>query len=148
MDRTALTDLLSNGTARSLVGSKQLTLAFGGLYIASTTLQAKPLLVWEGQSGYPKYYVPIESLHPAIKAQIGGHTSNGAKDGADIKLETVDTVKGKNDNAATIERLSISSRSTTWVRFTEGLLNGFVRFESKDIGTFSNACFDTQHHHD
>lgn len=139
MEQSAIKELLANGPTRSLVGGKQLTLAFGGLYIASTTLEAKPLLVWEGDSGYARYYVPTESLHPKIKAQLNGSSegANGSKNGDSgeaVKLETLDTVKGKNDAAAKIESLTIGSRSTTWVRFVEGSLAGFVRFERKEIG--------------
>jgi hypothetical protein len=137
IDKKALTDLLEKGPNRSLIGNKELTLAFGGLYIAKTTLKGKPLLVWETESGYPRYYVPIEALHADIKSQLGSNTSdaNGAKAGGDVKLEAVDTVKGNNDSAAVIERLTVGSRSTTWVRFTEGPLQSFVRFEPKEIGT-------------
>ena len=137
IDKSALANLLTNGPHRSLVGGKQLTLAFAGLYIASTTLKAKPLLVWETESGYPRYYVPIESLHPDIKAQLGydkDSNANGAT-GKDVKLEVTDSVEGKgNDSKALIERLTIGSRSTTWTRFVEGALMGFVRFERSEIG--------------
>ena len=144
IDKDALADLLTNGQHRSLIGGKQLTLAFGGLYIASTTLPAKPLLVWETEKGYPRYYVPIESLHNDIKAQLTAQAKSGATNGhvvgqkdtaAEVKLEKIDEVKGKgNDSAAVIERLSVGSRSTYWVRFVEGPLMGFVRFERDEIG--------------
>lgn len=141
IDKTALTDLLTNGQHRSLVGSKQLTLAFGGLYIASTTVTDKPLLVWETEKGYyARYYVPIQSLHPSIKAQLGQSVVNGDVKGdikADLKLEVVESIKGQNDSAAVIERLTVGSRSTNWVRFTEGPLAGFVRFERDEIGKLS-----------
>jgi hypothetical protein len=137
IDKSVLANLLTNGPHRSLVGGKQLTLAFAGLYIASTTLKAKPLLVWETESGYPRYYVPIESLHPDIKAQLGydrDSNANGAS-GKDVKLEVTNSVEGKgNDSKALIERLTIGSRSTTWTRFVEGALMGFVRFERSEIG--------------
>jgi hypothetical protein len=138
IDKTALTNLLKNGPHRSLVGGKQLTLAFNGLYIASTTLKAKPLLVWETESGYPRYYVPIESLHADIKSQLGyDKNSNGTTkpSGKDVRLEVVDSVEA-NDAKALIERLTIGSRSTTWTRFVEGLLMGFVRFERSEIGMY------------
>lgn len=137
IDKNALTKLLTNGPHRSLVGGKQLTLAFGGLYLASTTLKAKPLLVWETESGYPRYYVPIESLHVDIKSQLGyDKDSNGStskQSAKDVRLEVIDSVEA-NDAKALIERLSIGSRSTTWTRFVEGLLMGFVRFERSEIG--------------
>ena len=140
IDKNALKNLLTNGPHRSLVGGKQLTLAFGGLYIATTSLKAKPLLVWETESGYPRYYVSIESLHADIKSQLGyNQDSNGTSNkqsGKDIKLEVVDSVEA-NDAKAIIERLTIGSRSTTWTRFEGGLLAGFVRFERSEIGMHS-----------
>ena len=142
IDKSALEKLITNGPNRSLVGGKQLTLAFGGLYIASTTLKAKPLLVWETESGYPRYYVPIESLHEDIKSQLGyskDSKANGAQSsGKAVKLEVVDSVEGKStDSKALIEKLTIGSRSSTWTRFVEGPLMGFVRFERNEIGMSS-----------
>lgn len=147
IDKSALVELLTNGQHRSLIGGKQLTLAFAGLYIASTTIRDKPLLVWETEKGYPRYYVPINSLHGSIKPLLtaaGGaqnSQSNGAAKKA-IALDVVDTVKGKGDSKAVIERLTVGERSTTWVRFTEGPLMGFVRFERKEIGrlAFTARC--------
>ncbi len=136
--KTALQDLLATGPYRVLTGGKQLTLAFAGLYIANTTIRAKPVLVWETESGYPRYYVPKDSLHAEIRSQIDGtgSTNGGAKASGtpSLKLESVDTVEGKNDSKAIIERLTIGSRSTTWVRFAGAQLDGFVRFERKEIG--------------
>lgn len=137
IDKAAFAELLTKGQHRSLIGSKQLTLAFAGLYIASTTLTSKPLLVWETGSGYARYYVPIQSLHPDIKSRINANAENGANghNNTPVELETIDTVKGKgNDTAAVIERLTIGSRSTNWVRFTEGPLMEYVRFERDEIG--------------
>ena len=142
IDKSALEKLLTNGPNRSLVGGKQLTLAFGGLYIASTTLKAKPLLMWETESGYPRYYVPIESLHEDIKSQLGyskDSKPNGTQSsGKDVKLEVIDSVEGKGtDSKALIEKLTIGSRSSTWTRFVEGPLMSFVRFERNEIGMSS-----------
>lgn len=146
IDKTILVELLTNGQHRSLIGSKQLTLAFGGLYIASTTLSAKPLLVWETEKGYPRYYVPIESLHPDIKALLNAQAANGngnvdtnGHNNTPVKLEIVESAKGKgNDSEAVIERVTIGSRTTDWVRFVEGPLKAFVRFERNEIG---KACW-------
>lgn len=118
--------LVSNGPHRSEVGRKQLTLALGGLYIASTTLTAKPLLVWETEKGYPRYYIPTETLHDDIKKILSG--SPGTPSSV-VGVTTVETVKG-----AVIERLAAGSKATTWVRFLEGPLKGFVRFERNEIG--------------
>lgn len=163
IDKSKLEDLLTNGPHRSMVGGKQLTLAFAGLYIASTTLKAKPLLVWETESGYPRYYVPIESLHADIKSQLGydrDSTNGTAKtsSGQNVKLEVIDSVEGRgNDSKAIIERLSVGFRSTTWVRFVEGPLMSFVRFERSEIGMsllfqrpeartcYSNSCDIPKH---
>ena len=147
IDKSALEKLLTDGPNRSLVGGKQLTLAFGGLYIASTTLKAKPLLVWETQSPYPRYYVPIESLHEDIKSQLGysqDSKPNGSQDSSNnVKLEVIDSVEGKGtDSKALIEKLTIGSRSSAWTRFVEGPLMGFVRFERKEIGIHSSILID------
>jgi len=135
IDKKALTELLENGPNRTVVVSKELTLAFAGLYLAKTTLKAKPLLVWETESGYPRYYVPTESLHESIKAQLGASTSgtDGSKSDETSKLKTIDTIKTNNGSEAVIERLSIGPRSTTWVRFTKGPSAGFVRFERQEL---------------
>ena len=152
IDGSAITDLLTNGQHRSLIGGKQLTLAFEGLYIASTTLNAKPLLVWETEKGYPRYYVPIESLHADIKSRISGqrtasstngHSNGQTDDDTSIQLKVLESIKAKSsDSEALIERLSIGSRSTTWVRFAEGPLMGFVRFERDEIGKSDRGFID------
>jgi hypothetical protein len=137
LDTAIITNLLTNGPHRQEVGRKQLTLAFAGLYIASTTLSAKPALVSETEKGYPRYYVPTESLHTDIKSYLGDSDSNGKTNGhkSSVGIETVETVKGKGDETqAVIERLTVRSRSMTWVRFLEGPLKGFIRFERSEIG--------------
>ena len=113
------------------------------MYIAATTLSAKPLLVWESESGYPRYYIPIDALHPDIKAQLGNtkdKIANGQPDGsqkASLSLEQIASVKGEgNDSEAVIERLTVNTRSMTHIRFTEGPLMGFIRFEREEIGKF------------
>lgn len=145
INKDDIATLLSKGPHRSLVGTKQLTLAFGGLYIASTTVSAKPRLVWETETGYPRYYVPVESLHPAVKSSFpsGGDHDNGVNGHNDIpvKLETGETIKGKgNDSEAVLERLTVGSKTTDWVRFVGGPLKGFVRFERNEIGKASRVC--------
>ncbi|KAK5171986.1 uncharacterized protein LTR77_003623 [Saxophila tyrrhenica] len=129
-DTDLLKSLLAKGPPKSLGSSRELTLALGDLYIASTTLKAKPLLVWETESGYPRYYIPFDSLHQDIKAAFATGFSEG---GPDVKLEVVNNVKGENDAEAVIERLSIGSKSTTWVRFTGGPLKDLIRFERQEI---------------
>jgi hypothetical protein len=136
-DVATIITILTHGPHRQEIGRKQLTLAFAGLYIASTTLSAKPALVWETEKGYPRYYVPTESLHVDIKTHLGEPDSNGKTNGhqSSVGIETVETVKGKGNEAqAVIERLTVGARSTTWVRFLEGPLKGFVRFERSEIG--------------
>ena len=140
IDNSAVTELLTNGAHRSLVGTKRLTLAFGGLYIASTTVSAKPLLVWETEKGfYPRYYVPTDSLHADIKAGISAKSvdSNGSngQNNKSVQIDVIETIKGKgNDAEAVIERLTIGPRSTTWVRFVKGPSKDYVRFEKDEIG--------------
>lgn len=138
IDKQVVSDLLNNGAFRVLTGSKRLTLAFAGLYIATTTVAAKPSLVWEAEkSYYPRYYVPVESLHADVKHQLSSSESNGHADGeqARVKLGVVETLKGKGGGSeAVIERLSVGGKSTDWVRFKEGTLKGYVRFERDDLG--------------
>ncbi|KAF1992995.1 DUF427-domain-containing protein [Amniculicola lignicola CBS 123094] len=127
---TLVAEIVNQTPFRILTGGKQLTLAFGGLYIASTTLRARPLLVWETEEAYPRYYVPTESLHGDIQARL---VSRQATAGTHIDISTVDTVEGKdNVSKAVIERLTVGPRSTTWVRFLNGPIKGFIRFERND----------------
>jgi len=129
-------NILAYGPHRTEIGRKQLTLAFGGLYIASTTVSEKPLLVWETEKGYPRYYIPIGSLHGDIKQLLHGAWSGvGEESGVNIEVVKGDSAKSEETGSqAVIERLNVGSRSTTWVRFTEGPLKGFIRFERSEIG--------------
>jgi hypothetical protein len=134
-----ITGLVSNGPHRSEVGRKQLTIALAGLYIASTTASAKPLLVWETEKGYPRYYIPTESLHGDVKQYLTGSESSQDKVNGNgkprVDVAKVDSVANKdNKSAAVIERLSVGSKSTTWVRFVEGPFKDFIRFERSEIG--------------
>jgi len=133
-DAAAVTELLSQPPFRILPGGKQLTLAFGGLYIASTTLTAKPSLVWETEKGYPRYYIPAESLHDDILTRLTGSTSGQTSSGLSVDLAIVDTIEGNgNASKAAIERLTVGSKTTTWVRFLEGPLKGSIRFERSEL---------------
>lgn len=141
-DRATAIDLLTHGPFRSDVGRKQLTLAFGGLYIASTTALARPQLVWETEKGYPRYYIPTASLHADIRSYLIGpeyeqSKTNGNKaSGLSVEITAIETVKGKNsDSQAIIERLTVGSKTTKWVRFVGGSLDGLIRFERNEIGT-------------
>lgn len=127
-------ETLTKPPFRNLTATKQLTLAFGGLYIARTTVTAKPLLIWETEKAYPRYYVPTTSLHPDIRAQLSGD-SNRASNGHDkqVQLMQVDTAKGGSGEAV-VERLSVGSKSTHWYRFTQGPLKDYIRFEKDDLG--------------
>lgn len=145
-DLATISHILQNGPHRSEVGRKQLTLALAGQYIASTTPTVKPILVWESEKGYARYYIPTESLHPDIKERVAGSESNQEDEAnghaaltVPITVEVVDTVSGKgNDAKALIEKVSIGSRTTTWVRFVEGGLKGYIRFERNEIGKYSS----------
>ena len=142
----AITELVNNGPHRSQVGRNQLTLALGGLYIASTTASAKPLLVWEAEGGYARYYIPTESLHTDIKRRLSGSDSGQVEasghgdSGPNVDVVEVDSVTGENNKPyAVVERLTVGSKSTTWVRFVEGPTKGFIRFERSEIGWFTLA---------
>jgi hypothetical protein len=149
-DSTTIVNLLTNGPHRYEVGHKQLTLAFGGLYIASTTTSAKPYLVWEAEKGYPRFYIPSDSLHADIKSHLkdgdsGSIKQNGHKaPEVPVDLTEVETVNGKgNKSQAFIERLTVRSRTITWVRFVEGPLKGLIRFERSEIGRLTTLITST-----
>jgi hypothetical protein len=132
---SAVTELLNQKPFRILPNHKQLTIALGGIYIASTTAAAKPSLVWETEQSYPRYYIPVESILEEIQAQFNGpqsHTTTGS-----TQLTQVETVSG-NDSSfkAIIERLTVGAKTTTWVRFLDGPLKNFVRFERSEMGEF------------
>lgn len=136
--RTNISRILAKGPARSEIGRKQLTLAFGGLYIASTTSAAKPLLIWEEEKGYPRYYIPEESLHGDIKGLLNRTDTIQESLGHNIKVEEVESITGNNGNSrAVVERVTVGKKSTTWVRFLEGSLKGFIRFERSELGLSS-----------
>lgn len=141
-DTATINHILQNGPHKSEVGRKQLTLALGGHYIASTTLSAKPFLVWESEKGYARYYLPVESLHNDIRKSLSHLDAAPNKEvngQAAINIPvTVDVVerfqvKGKHTQAL-VEKVTVGSRSTTWVRFVEGELKGLIRFERSEIG--------------
>lgn len=142
LDTATITHILRNGPHRSEVGRKQLTLALGGHYIASTTLSAKPLLVWESEKGYARYYIPVDSLHKDIQRSLSDLNSapnkevNGqAATKLPVGVEVVEKIEGKGAQAqALVEKATVGSKSTTWVRFLEGELKGFIRFERSEIG--------------
>ncbi len=141
IDKTALKTLLANGPHRTLAAGKEVTLALGNLYIVTTTIIATALLVWETESGYSRYYVPVESLHQSIKARLDADTSRSGEQNGEthVGLEVLDTVKGDNGSQVVIEKLTVGSKSTTWVRFTEGSMQGYIRFERKEIGESTSA---------
>ncbi|KFY02161.1 hypothetical protein V490_00591 [Pseudogymnoascus sp. VKM F-3557] len=129
-------NIISNGTFRSEVGRKQLTLALGGLYIASTSVASKPRLVWETETSYPRYYIPVEALHEDVKTDSPRRS---------VTLALVDTIKGE-DGAlnATIESLTVGSKKTTWVRFVDGPLKGYIRFDKSELDAwFENGALAT-----
>jgi hypothetical protein len=118
--QATISQLVSKGPARSEVGCKQLTLALGGIYIASTTDTAKPLLVWEEEKGYARYYIPTDSLHSDIKLRLEQKDPNNGGSVPNIDVVKVDAVTGKDGKSeAVIERLTVGAKSTIWVRFVE-----------------------------
>ncbi|OBT40684.1 hypothetical protein VE00_08687 [Pseudogymnoascus sp. WSF 3629] len=128
-----VSNIVNNGTFRSEVGRKQLTLALGGLYIASTTVTAKPSLVWETETGYPRYYIPVKTLHEDIKTDSPNES---------VSLALVKTVKGKDGQPhAIIESLTVGSKKTTWARFVDGPLKGYIRFDRSELDAwFENGA--------
>ena len=122
---------LKTGPFRVLPVGKQLTLAFGGLYIASTTLAAKPMLIWETEKSFPRYYVPAASLHRDVQVLI---FSGSCPVRPDITLEKVEQVgqSGQPEPTALIEELTVGSKTLRWARFAGGLLDGYIRFERND----------------
>lgn len=146
-DAVSVVDLLTHGPHRFETGRKLVTLALGGLYIASTTNSAKPKLVWETEKGYGRYYIPVESLHTEIRHRLteskgtNGTVNRSLANGhapsttTQVKIESFETVNGKgNDSKAVIEKLIIGKKSATWVRFLEGPFKDFIRFERHEIG--------------
>jgi hypothetical protein len=135
-DTATIVDILNNGPHRIEEGRKQLTLAFGGLYIVATTATARPYLVWEQEKGYARYYAPVEALQNDIKRSLSSASSSvDEPNGHTAAVTAVENVKGKaNDSQAIIERLVVGSKTTTWVRFVGGPLNGLIRFERSEIG--------------
>lgn len=104
--------------------------------MASTTIIAKPRLVWETEKAYARYYVPVDALHSDIrrKTEQSGTTddSSSARVSVDI-VQSVDASDG--GSKAVLEKLTVGdARSTTWVRFTEGPLKDLIRFERDEIG--------------
>lgn len=125
-DVSTISHLLQNGPYKSEDSQKQITIAFGGQYIASTTPASKALLVYETQGGSPVCYIPVASLHNDVRSSIGGQGPN---------VETIETVVGPDGQpGALIEMVTFGSKTAPWVRFVEGPLKGFVRFEPSDIG--------------
>lgn len=127
---STISQIARNGPYRSEIGQKQVTVALGGLYAASTNSTAKPLLVWESERASSLYYLPVESLHHDLRDGISNKEA-----GTSTSVQTVETIKGDNGQPqALIEKVTFGSKSTTWVRFVEGKLKGFVRFDPNDIG--------------
>jgi hypothetical protein len=142
----AAVDLLNQTPFRILPAGKQVTLAFGGVYIASTTVAVKPLLVWETEKGYPRYYIPVDSLHEAIRPHIGKPSERGEITISE-KTGSIDTsalLKSRdNESEAVIDHFRIGEKETKWVRFLQGPLKGYIRFEKSEMGKwriFTHTC--------
>ena len=100
--------------------------------------------MWETENAYARYYVPVESVHTSIKHYLDGtDAKNGGPDGdqhSKINVEVLETIKGEgkdNHAEAVLEKVTVNSRSMTWVRFTKGPWKGFFRFERGEIGMFA-----------
>jgi hypothetical protein len=144
LNKASVIELLDTSPFRILTSGKQLTLAFEGLYIASTSSASKASLVWETEKGYPRYYVPAASLNDSIKPLLD---PGATKTNAEIKLITIDTVHGSQNTSAkaVLEQLTVGSRTTTWVRFLEGSLQGLIRFERSEIGKLNHGEDSSQY---
>lgn len=136
MADSLLSTLGTKGPNRFEVGRKELTLAFGGKYIASTTVSSKPILVWERDGEYPQYYIPADTLHADI--QLPSSSSQPKSSVGNVKLESVEEVKSENGKTvvAAKETLTVGGKSTAWVRFFDGPLKGYIRFERQELGMF------------
>lgn len=138
-DTSTVTHVLEHGPHKSEVGQKQLTLALAGQYIATTTPTITPRLVWELESTfYARYYLPVDSLHTDITEQLSGVKSNNTHATPlklPISVEVIDTIEAKNGSSkALVEKLNVGRKTTTWVRFVGGDLDGLIRFEREEIG--------------
>jgi len=135
-------ELISELPHRYELGGKQLTLALGGLYIASTTKTSKPFLVWETARSPLRYYIPTASLHDDIRWTVLSNEPPARKGGVDIKVEVIDSVTGElkgapfddNKTEAVVERLTVGEKSTTWVRFLSAPFKDYIRIERNELG--------------
>jgi hypothetical protein len=120
-----------------LPAGKQLTLAFGGIYIASTTISAKPLLVWETEKAYPRYYIPIASLQEDVRSHMGKPLERGGItiSEKDCSVDTSTLIKSHdNESEGVIDHFRLGERDMKWVRFLKGPLEGYIRFEKSEMG--------------
>ncbi|KFY49202.1 hypothetical protein V496_10179 [Pseudogymnoascus sp. VKM F-4515 (FW-2607)] len=128
-----VSSVVNNGTFRSEESGKKLTFVLGGQYIAWTTVFTKPLLVWETETSYPRYYIPVASLHGGIDRDNRGGPAS---------VVTVEQVNGKDGSPhAMIESMTVGAKKTTWARFVEGPLKGYIRFDLSELDAwFENGA--------
>lgn len=141
-----VTKLLNNPPFRILPASRQLTLAFEGIYIASTTVSERPLLVWETEQSYPRYYIPVESLHEDLYSIVVAHTIHSGKQarvsGQTCIVETSDAfISHDGWTQAVIEHIRIGEKTMSWARFFNGPLDGYIRFEKSELGRETSLAF-------
>lgn len=128
-----VSSVVNNGTFRSEESGKKLTFVLGGQYIAWTTVFTKPLLVWETETSYPRYYIPVASLYGGIDRDNRGGPAS---------VVTVEQVNGKDGSLhAMIESMTVGAKKTTWARFVEGPLKGYIRFDLSELGEIPFAAF-------
>jgi hypothetical protein len=132
-----VSELIRKGPFRVLPAGKQITLALGDLYFASTTLAAKAQLIWETEKSYPKHYLPTESQHADVQAVLDGKAT-----GSKISVNTIQTVStGNQNNNAVIEQATVGTKTMSWVRFLEGPLKGLIRFELNEFGMMHKSLW-------
>jgi hypothetical protein len=140
----ALTDLLNHPPFRTLPAGKQLTLAFGGIYVASTTVSAKSLLVWETEKGYPRYYIPTDSLHDEVRMHMGKPLERGGItiSGKACSINTSALIKSvDNESEGVIDIFRLGERQMSWARFLKGPLEGYIRFERSELGKLNLSSY-------
>jgi uncharacterized protein (DUF427 family) len=131
--------LIAKGPNRYEIGRKRVTLALGGVYVASTTLSAKPLLVWETEKPYARYYIPVEAFNDSVRSAWKG-SGGDAKANVPVSVTEIESIQ-EGDTQAAIEEITVGNKSTTWARFASGTFKDHIRIERGDFdAVFENGA--------